>query len=198
LITTAHPSRRSAIPGVALGLFAALAVAGLPTRAGNPQQDAPTLKGQSGHYQSSIIVRTTPSRAWAVITDYESQAGWTPDIKKAKVKQRLGHTVQLEQVYQAPYTFGKSVRAVLEMQESPKTSIKYKLLEADDIRDLHGTWTLTPVKQGIRLTHQIQINPKVPALLRPIYDELHTANLLQWMRLLKQRMEAAETKRATD
>jgi hypothetical protein len=151
----------------------------------------PTLRGEKGNYTATVFVAASPKRAWTVLTNYEAMAGVMPDIKDAKVLRRKGSVVELQQTYQAPYTFGRRITAVLSMRESAPRQLRYELVRGDQIRALQGSWTITPVKGGVILRHQIQIDPVVPSLVRPVYYELTEANLLQSMRILKRLIEQA-------
>jgi hypothetical protein len=151
----------------------------------------PTIRGQQGNYAATVFVAASPKRAWTVLTNYEAMAGVMPDIKEAKVLRRKGSVVELQQTYQAPYTFGQRITAVLTMRESAPRQLNYELVRGDQIRALKGSWTITPVKGGVILRHQIQIDPVVPSLVRPLYYELTEANLLQSMRILKRLIEQA-------
>jgi len=152
-------------------------------------QAGPNLRGSSGHYRLSIAVNSTPSRAWAVLTNYEAMAGLMPDIHSAKVLQRSGTAVELQQVYLAPYTFGRRIRATLKLQETPPHRLSYRLIQGDALRQLSGSWTITPTGSGILLSHHVMVDPEVPGFIRPLYDELSEANLRQSMRVLKRLME---------
>ena len=135
------------------------------------------------------MVNATPQRAWAVLSRYEALAGQMPDLQQVRLLSRSGNTLQLQQTYQAPYTFGRRIQATLRLQEEPPMRLNYQLIQGDDLRELQGNWTISPLGQGVRLIHQLQIDPVVPAFIRPVYDELFEANLLQSMRLLKRLME---------
>lgn len=147
------------------------------------------LKGKDGNYTTSVFVATTPKRAWAVLTNYEGLAGQLPDLKASRLLKRQGSKLELEHTYQAPYTFGRRIQATLAMTETPIRQLSYTLIRGDQIRRLQGNWTITPVKGGVQLRHQIQVDPEVPAIVRPIYNDLFEANLQQSMQILKKIME---------
>ena len=150
----------------------------------------PMLRGSQGNYVVSEFVATSPQRAWAVLTNFNSQAEWAPDISQTKVLKRSGTNLELQQTYRAGYTFGLPIKARLSIQESPPRSFSYKLIQGDRLNTLQGNWSITPVVGGVQLRHTMQVDPQVPGPLRPIYYEQQEQNLLQWMRILKRRMEA--------
>ncbi|MFM7311924.1 MAG: SRPBCC family protein [Cyanobium sp.] len=150
----------------------------------------PTLKGQQGRYTTTIQVAATPARAWSVLTDYTAMAGVMPDIKEVRVLRRQGPRVELQQTYQAPYTFGRRIKATLVMQETAPRQLTYQLIKGEQIRQLRGQWSITPVRGGVLLSHQLEVDPEMPGFVRPLYFELTETNLQQSMRILKRLMEA--------
>jgi hypothetical protein len=171
------------VPGVrlALSLIAALGLS-------IPAEANPRLQGSQGHYSVSVFVPVTLQRAWQVLSNYEGMAGVMPDIQQAKVISRQGKTLVLAQTYQAPYTFGLRIQARLLVEETPPTQLRYTLIRGDRIRQLRGRWTLSPVAGGVQVRHQIEVEPELPALLRPSYNELSEANLVQSMQVLRRLM----------
>lgn len=149
----------------------------------------PSLSGRQGNYTASVFVAASAQRAWSVLTGYEAMAGVMPDIKEASVVRRNGSLVELQQTYQAPYTFGRRIKATLAMRESAPRQLSYDLIRGEQIRRLSGSWTITPVSGGVLLRHQISVDPVIPSLIRPLYYELTEANLVQSMRILKRLME---------
>jgi hypothetical protein len=141
--------------------------------------DRVLLKGKDGNYTASVFVATTPKRAWVVLTD----------LNASRLLKREGNKLELQHTYQAPYTFGRRIQATLAMTETPIRQLSYTLIRGDQIRRLQGTWTITPIQGGVQLRHQIQVDPEVPAIVRPIYNDLFETNLQQSMQILKKIME---------
>ena len=150
----------------------------------------PILRGSQGNYVVTEFVATTPQRAWAVLTNFNGQAEWAPDISQTKVLKRSGSNLELEQTYRAGYTFGLPIKARLSVHESPPKGFSYKLIQGDRLNTLQGNWSIQPVTGGVQLKHQMQVDPQVPGPLRPFYYEQQEQNLRQWMTILKRRMEA--------
>ena len=150
----------------------------------------PVLRGSQGNYVVSEFIATSTQRAWAVLTNFNGQADWAPDISQTKVLKRSGTNIELEQTYRAGYTFGLPIKARLRIKESPSGSFSYKLIQGDRLNTLQGSWTIQPVAGGVQLKHQMQVDPQVPGPLRPFYYEQQEQNLRQWMTILKRRMEA--------
>jgi len=145
-----------------------------------------------GPQPRSLWVLSTNSvsapKAWAVLTDYESMVGVMPDIQQARVVSRSGRNLELAQTYKAPYTFGQSIKARLLVQETPPTKMTYSLISGDRIKQLQGTWTITPVKGGVLVKHQIQVVPQIPGFLLGTYYDLTETNLRQSMQILAKQM----------
>ena len=150
----------------------------------------PVLTGSRGRYTAKFVVPVSQGRAWAVLTNYEAMAGLMPDIKQAKVLSRQGNQLELAQTYQAPSTFGLPIKVVLAVEESPPRWMRYRMVRGERILSLQGQWSLTPLRGGVLVQHQIALEPDLPAFLRPTYDELNEANLRQSMLVLRRLMLA--------
>ena len=150
----------------------------------------PILRGSQGDYVVTEFVATTPQRAWSVLTNFNIQAEWAPDISQTKVLKRSGSNLELQQTYRAGYTFGLPIKARLKVQETPPKGFSYKLINGDRLNTLQGSWTIQSVAGGVQLKHQMLVDPQVPGPLRPFYHEQQEQNLRQWMTILKRRMEA--------
>lgn len=176
---------------LSLGAVAPISpIPGPEALAATPAAAVGTLRGAYGKYTATILVAATPARVWTVLTDYAAMAGAMPDIQEARVLRRNGSRAELQQSYQAPYTFGRRIRATLLMQENAPRQLNYQLVRGDQIRSLRGSWTLTPVRGGVLLSHQIQVDPDIPNFARPLYYELFETNLQQSMQILKRLSES--------
>ena len=170
------------VRSVSLALISLLAV--------SPAVAKPILRGSQGNYVVTEFVATTTQGAWAVLTNFNSQAEWAPDISQTKVLKRSGSNLELQQTYRAGYTFGLPIKARLSVQETPPKGFSYKLIQGDRLNTLQGSWTIQPIAGGVQLKHQMKVDPQVPGPLRPFYYEQQEQNLQQWMTILKRRMEA--------
>ncbi len=148
----------------------------------------PRVSTTDGVTTATINVAVSPSRAWEVLTAYESTGLKMPDIKEVKVLSKKGNLIKLSQAYQAPYTFGLRIDAVLVVKEIPETKIEYQLLKGELIRSLNGKWDLVPTAAGTLVRHQLVIKPELPDILKPIFLELSETNLSQSMTILRDLM----------
>jgi ribosome-associated toxin RatA of RatAB toxin-antitoxin module len=169
---------------------AAAAVPPAPVRlaTASPAPGRVNLQGKQGLYTASVQVPVSAQKAWNVLTNYESMAGVMPDIQQAKVVSRSGRSLELAQVYQAPYTFGQRIKVRLRVQETAPSQMSYELISGDRIKKLQGTWTITPVKGGVIVRHQIEVVPEIPSFLIGSYYDLTEANLRQSMQILAKLM----------
>ena len=108
----------------------------------------PLLRGSQGNYVVTEFVATTPQRAWAILSNFNNQAEWAPDISQAKVISRSGNNLELQQTYRARYTFGLPIKAKLSISEQPPKGFSYRLISGDRLNSLQGRWSITPVAQG--------------------------------------------------
>lgn len=138
-----------------------------------------SLQGSRGRYLVSVFVPVTPQQAWSLLSNYTQLPAVVPDIKRVRVLRRQGNRVEVEQVYQAAYTFGLPVQATLLFEEQAPHQLSYRLLQADQIRRLQGRWSLRPVPGGVVLQHQIELEPNLPAALLPAYYALNETSLRQ-------------------
>ena len=113
-----------------------------------------------------------------------------PDISKVQLLNRQGNVIRMRQTYQAPYTFGLTISATLSIKETPKTSIRFQMVEGDLIRKLNGSWTITPTPRGTHLRHTITLVPELHAMLQPIFAELTITSLRQSMQRMSDLMQA--------
>ena len=169
------------LPPVSLALISLLAI--------SPAVAKPILQGSQGNYVVTEFINASPERAWAVLTNFKSQAEWAPDISETTVLKHSGRNLELQQTYRAGYTFGLPIKSRLRIQELPPKGFNYKLIQGERLNTLQGSWTITPMSGGVQLKHNILVDPKIPRLLRPLYYELQEENLRQWMSILKRRME---------
>lgn len=113
-----------------------------------------------------------------------------PDISKVKLLSQEGNVIRIRQTYKAPYTFGLAISATLSVRETPKTSIHFDMVEGDLIRQLNGSWTITPTSMGTRLRHTITLVPELPGMLQPVFAELTRNSLRESMQRLSDLMLA--------
>ena len=53
---------------------------------------------------------------------------------------------------------------------------------------IRDSWTITPVKGGVLIKHQLQVVPQIPSFLLGTYYDLTETNLRQSMQILAKAM----------
>ncbi len=139
----------------------------------------------------SMQVPVPVERAWAVLTNYARTFAAMPDVAAVQLVSRQGQKLRLQQVLQAPYTFGLRINVLLEGEENPQSnSLRYRLVRGENILALSGEWTLTPDAEGTLVRHTIRLQPEIPGLLQSSFRSLHDASLRQSFETLRQLMLA--------
>ena len=139
----------------------------------------------------AMTVPVPPQQAWAVLTNYTPTFSAMPDVKAVQVHSRQNNTVRLRKVLQAPYTFGLEIQALLQGHEDPTDfSLSYALVRGTHIRELKGQWSLTPIPEGTRVEHSLELIPEVPSILMSTFRTLHDSSLRQSFTTLHQLMLA--------
>lgn len=179
---------------VGLGVFGAVITGSLNVALPMADQTPATnafpiaIHEQGDTRTATMTLPVTPERAWAVLTNYVATGEAMPDITKVEILSRSGSSLRLRQTYQAPYTFGLAITADLAVEEDPLRSIRFRMLRGDLIRNLHGHWRLTPVREGTEIENTITLVPELPSILNAGFRQLTQPNLRQSMLLLQQRM----------
>ncbi|MFP5390639.1 MAG: SRPBCC family protein [Gammaproteobacteria bacterium] len=114
-------------------------------------------------------VQAVPAVVWKILTNYERQPEFVPDLLSAKVLSRNGNRVVLEQEGQARFLFfRRDIRLVVNILEEPMSRIGIDLVEGD-MKVYDCRWELQPLPDnaGTRIVYSGKLVPKfyVPGLL---------------------------------
>ena len=150
------------------------------------ENDKPFISRIEGKTTATIIIKESPLKVWETLTNYKETAKIMPDIKQVKLLEDSSNYKIIEHTYEAPYTFGQKVKAVIKVQEDPNIIISYKLVKSNRIKTLEGFWIISPIQNGTLLTHNINIEPNLPRLLKPYFLDLFESNLEKSMNILKE------------
>ena len=182
---TFQPHLRSALLGLGILLIH------LPAAKAEETETTTIQIQQAGNTRTAALtLPVAPGHAWKVLTDYVATGEAMPDISKVQLLSRHGNVIRMRQTYQAPYTFGLTISATLDVKETPATSIRFDMVEGDLIRQLNGSWTITPTSTGTRLRHTITLVPELPEMLQPIFPELTRTSFRKSMQRLSDLMQA--------
>lgn len=152
-----------------------------PARADeNPPAGAATLElkvervagddgGKMYQIASSGAVAAAPAAVWRILTDYNHMADYVPDMKSARVVERDGNTVILEQHGAARLLFfSRDIRLVVQVHEQAPNRIDVSLIDGD-MKVYRCKWEIVPVAAtgGSKILYTATIEPKfyVPGLV---------------------------------
>ncbi len=121
--------------------------------------------------RASGFAHATPERVWQVLTDYERQPDYVPNLLHARILSRNGAEVLLEQDGQSGFfIFHHAIHLQVRVTEKPPSSIEVALVSGD-MKRYSARWSISPAEQagisGIRLDYTGAIEPDffVPPLV---------------------------------
>lgn len=121
--------------------------------------------------RASGFARATPERVWQVLTDYERQPDYVPNLTAARIVSRNGPELVLEQDGQGGFfLFKRAIRLTVRVSERQPSGIDVALVSGD-MKRYSARWLLTPAEQsgtrGTRIDYSGLIEPDffVPPLL---------------------------------
>jgi coenzyme Q-binding protein COQ10 len=126
--------------------------------------DAETLQSLAGDGQLVVVeenkdgslklvtagsrIEAPLDKVWAQITDYETYGTWMPQVERVEIRKRTGN--QVDVFFDLAFKFSvisKEVTYTLRQIESPKSSIRWFLVDGD-FSVSRGSWHLVPVADG--------------------------------------------------
>lgn len=142
---------------------------------------------------SSGTVTTSPAAVWRVLTDYNRMADYVPDLKSARVVERRGDKVILEQYGAARMLFfSRDIHLVVEVHEQAPNRLDVSLVEGD-MKVYQCSWEISSVAAtgGTRIVYNASIEPKfyVPGL---VGASLVRKDIARMMAAVLVRLERAE------
>ena len=149
------------------------------------QEKYPFIHRSDNTITSSMILAVRREKAWETLTDYMNMDTKMFNVKRIKVLREDQEGILIEHIYQAPYTFGRSVKAIIKINEVPKAIISYRLIRSDLIKSLKGNWILIPLEEGTFISHRVEVDPGIPLFLRPIFFKAFEKNIEKSMINLK-------------
>ncbi|GAA4020172.1 SRPBCC family protein [Actimicrobium antarcticum] len=121
--------------------------------------------------RASGFTRATPERVWQVLTDYERQPDYVPNLTAARVVSRNGTELVLEQDGRGGFfLFKRAIHLKVRILEKQPSSIDVALISGD-MKRYSARWLLTPAEQsgaaGTRIDYSGSIEPDffVPPVL---------------------------------
>jgi ribosome-associated toxin RatA of RatAB toxin-antitoxin module len=109
-----------------------------------------------------ISVAASPSRLWAIATDYERYPDWARDVKQVDVLDRDSEGRGTRVEYRVA-GLGKSIRYVLEYDYSDAPgAFSWHFVEGDWLRKLDGRYGFEPDADGTRVTYDLVVDVSAP------------------------------------
>lgn len=145
-------------------LAATLVLAASPSFAADPpiRSIDVTYDGETYVLNAVMFAPVAQAIAWDVLTDFDHQAQWVPNVSESKVLKREGNTVTIAQRGVAKYgvvSFPYDTERKLDLK--PQGAIN-SLQVKGSLRRVASTMVLEPEGKGTRLTYHLEI---VPSLL---------------------------------
>ncbi len=106
-------------------------------------------------------------------------------VTASSVLKRDGNTALVSQTASGHFLFfSRDINLVLKVQEFPTERLLFEDISAKSFRVYHGSWSLEPAPEGVRVNYQLEVNQ---AAFGPAWIEksLFQDNALGLMRELK-------------
>lgn len=132
-----------------------------------------------------IHVPASREAVWAVVTDFDRLAEFTPDLKVSRtVGRNADGAIRLEQVSrQGVLFFHRDVRVLLRVALDPMTETRYSLIDGD-FKTYEGNWRLRAAEGGIEVSLTLTMVPDffAPAFIQRRVAEQGAAKALEAVR----------------
>jgi hypothetical protein len=113
------------------------------------------------------------SVAWDVLTDFDHQAAWVPNVRESKVIARDGNAMTVEQHGVAKFGLASfSYVSVRQVQIDPQRTVHSTQVKGDSTKRLESLMTLKPDGGGTQLNYHLEIVPAGLAALAVSKDTL--------------------------
>lgn len=146
----------------------------LPAQAQAPKLDVVVKDAELDHVKvfevaATIEVKAAPAAVWRILTAYERMPEFVPDLESAKVLERSGNELTVEQFGTAHFLFlSHAIHLVVRVTEQPMTAIDITLVSGD-MKHYACRWELWPVPDtgGTRVVYRGKLMPSfyVPGML---------------------------------
>lgn len=143
------------------------------------------LRPEYGEVEAKAVIEGSRTEVWRVITDYEHLAQFMPNVKKCRIKERVGNTVRLE--YEISFLF-HTISYTAEVRESPEKYCQTWRVLDGPFRLNDGDWLLKPagddrteLSYHVRISHRIIpdriilriLIRRIPAVYKAIQERVH-------------------------
>ena len=137
-----------------------LLAGGVAAAAESPIRSIEVVRSADAYVANLVMFAPVPgSLAWKVLTDFEHQPEWVPNLRESKIIESDGNTLTIEQrgvarfgIASFPYV---SVRQIL---LDPERTVRAKQLKGNMHR-VESLMTLSPDGNGTQLQYHLEIVP---------------------------------------
>ena len=156
------------------GLAALLFAAGAHAATEPPIRSVDIVKDSDAFVANVVMVAPVPANiAWDVLTDFDHQAAWVPNVKESKVIARDGNAVTVEQHGIARFGLASFPYAsVRQIQLDPQRTVRSVQVKGDNVQRLESLMTLKRDGNGTQLTYHLELVPAGLAALVVSKDSL--------------------------
>ena len=157
--------------GIVTALLFAASAAG-PTE--TPIRSVDIVPDSDGYVATVVMFAPVPvSVAWDVLTDFDHQASWVPNVRESKVVARDANALTVEQHGVAKFGLASIVyTSVRQVQLDPQRTVHSTQIKGDSLRRLESLMTLQADGSGTQLTYRLEIVPAGLAALAVSKDSL--------------------------
>ena len=158
----------------AIGLSLALLVAGSANAAIETIRSVAIVQTSDGYVADVVMFAPVPaSIAWDVLTDFDHQAAWVPNVRESKVIAREGNAVTVEQHGVVKLGLASIPYASVRQQDlDPQRTVRSTQVKGDNTRRLESLMTLRPDDNGTQLIYHLEWTPAGLAALVVSNDSL--------------------------
>ena len=123
--------------------------------------------------QRKIVIRTTPDKVFAAITDYEKYPVFLDEVTSARIDSRSGNTATAS--FEVDIKV-KKIGYTIKLTEKTNESVSWTLIRGDFMEVNNGSWQLKDLGDGrTEATYTVEIVPKVPRLLGKMKEKISKA-----------------------
>lgn len=114
-----------------------------------------------GSARVMLLVRSSAERLWNIFMSCDYAFVFVDGLEKCEVLQESAEYVQTRQVVDKGW-WVPEMDYIFETRRTPYSHMEFKLLEGN-LKTLEGYWDIEPVPEGVLVTYEIRVRPKMPA-----------------------------------
>jgi ribosome-associated toxin RatA of RatAB toxin-antitoxin module len=115
------------------------------------------------HTSSSITIEATPADIMGVIADFARYPEWTGEVKEAEVLSTDAEN-RAQRVRLVLDAGAIKDEHTLAYAWTGQNQVSWTLVKSQMLRDVDGSYTLTPAGAGTEVTYRLTVDVKIPML----------------------------------